>query len=143
MIGVHVGDDDRIELRIVDRGVKISERAAADVEQHRRIARSQQVTAAGAPRPLNGRTRTDHAHAYGRRHYDSDESTSSACSSTLTRGQTLTILPFSSMENVERWIPRRFFPYIVFSTITPNASQSFDSVSASSANGMEYFFLNF
>ena len=40
-------------------------------------------------------------------------------------------------------MPRLFFPYMFFSTMTPNASQTFDSVSASSRNGMPYFFLNF
>jgi hypothetical protein len=35
------------------------------------------------------------------------------------------------------------FPYMFFSTITPNASQSFESGSDSNTNGMSYFALNF
>ena len=54
---------------------------------------------------------------------------------------TLTILPPPSMKRSTRHAFTFFLPSIFFSTITPKASQSFDSVSASSSNGIEYFFL--
>jgi hypothetical protein len=52
-------------------------------------------------------------------------------------------LPDGSIRKVERCTPLVILPYMFFSTMTPNASQSFASTSASSLNGISYFALNF
>ena len=62
-------------------------------------------------------------------------STASACPSILTLRQTAATIPARSIKNVDRSIPRTFFPYMFFSLITSYIVQTLLSTSASNGNG--------
>src|SRR5258706_14623248 len=70
-------------------------------------------------------------------------STSSACPSGLTLGQTLRTTPSLSMRNVSRFTPMYFLPNIFFSFHTPYSCETVVSVSASRGKDKPYLSASF
>src|SRR5579871_5880813 len=146
MVRVHVADHNCIHIFRCADAEQVRERARSEIGHDRCAAALDEISAASPPRARNSVAGAQHGDAETRivnRAPHNLASTSSACPSTDTFGQTCTIFPLGSIKNVERWMPMLFLPYMFFSTITPNASHSFESTSASSVNGMPCFSLNF
>lgn len=68
MIGVHVRDDDCIQLGIVERFTDVGKRAAAKVEQNGGLWAAHDVARAGAPGAWDRRTRSGYKDAQRRSH---------------------------------------------------------------------------
>jgi hypothetical protein len=60
MVRVHVGDDHRVDVRVVDLLTQLGEDPVAAVEEDVRLTLAEQVAAAGAAGVLPGRRLTEH-----------------------------------------------------------------------------------